>query len=276
MNLPRNFLDFASAMESKPMRTVDPRTVPVRFSNLKKMSLSPAHYYESCQSHGDETLSMRLGSGTHAMLLGKETAVFTGKTRQGAAWEDFKLMHADATILNMSEYAKARDIVASIERNRDAMALLDRCTTKEKRLEWDIGGRLCCGTPDGDGRDAIDAASLLIELKSTRCSEPERFSRDAMFRSYAAQLAWYEHGLGGPGERYIIAVENVAPYVVTVFSVPDSVIEIGHRQWRLWFELLMSCEHSNAWPGYVETVVDLEIGDRDDFAVTIEGEEVAL
>jgi hypothetical protein len=60
-------------------RLVDPRGVPVRFSHLKAMDRSPAHYVHAVQHEREESLSMRLGSATHALVFGTpRVVVFRG------------------------------------------------------------------------------------------------------------------------------------------------------------------------------------------------------
>ena len=71
----------------------------------------------------------------------------------------------------------------------------------------------------------------------------------------------------------LLAVESTAPYVVTVFRVTERALEQGRRTYRLWFERLMACEEADEWPGYVQSVVPLDVPESDE--VTFGEEEAA-
>lgn len=256
------------------MNVVD---LEVRFSNLKAMALSPAHYLAACQDGFEETISMKLGSGTHAMLLGKPWCVFTGKVRNGKVWEAFEEEHANECILNQREADEAQRMCESVLRCSDAVGLLHGLHF-ETTLHWthELQDRCCRSTPDGFNDRRV------VELKSARTAHPERFMRDAFFRYYHAQLAWYQdavdrtsvQGTGHPKEAFIIAVENKAPYAVSCFELTPRLLEQGRAQCRLWLERVVQCERAGVWSAYCESIVPFDGIDNEPLALQIDGEEV--
>lgn len=233
---------------------------PVRFSRLKRIQQSPAHYI--CSTEDEPTLARRLGSGTHAVTFGQPYSVFTGKVRRGKAWEAFEEEHADSVIMSAAEYERASRLAEALHNHQDAAQLLFHPRAAvEERIEWNWLGRACAGTPD------VRNDSYIVDLKTTRCSEPERFNRDGTHRHYHAQLAWYLDGvvaslLGKPSEAYIVAVESNPPFPVTVMRLTDRALDQGRRLTRLWMERLLQCERANYWPGYVEGIVDFDVLDE--------------
>lgn len=243
---------------------VDPRAVPVRFSHLKQMALSPAHYLEAVRTDRPDTLSMRLGRGVHSLLLDmpQRIAVFEGKTRNGKVWDAFKAEHEGKEILNRREHAQATAVATAIRNDKEASRLLFDGTTMERRIDWSYMGRACRSTPDAF------SPTWVVDLKTARTSEPDRFVRQATWMSYHAQLAFYVgalrySGLAAPSEAYLIAVESTPPHPVTVLRLTERALEYGERKVRLWFERLLSCEATNKWPGYVQSVSDFDVLDDD-------------
>lgn len=232
---------------------------PCRFSWLKAMSRSPAHCRHAMQSGTDETLAMRIGSGTHAILFDQPIAIFTGKVRNGKGWEAFEDEYSNRVILNQREHAQASALADAIRGHELASELLFAPdAVHEEPIGWKLLGRDCSGTPD------VRAPRYIVDLKTTKCADPERFVRDAKWRHYNAQLAWYmdgviASGLGTAAEAYIVAVESTPPHCVTVLRLTDRAIDQGRRQCRVWLERLLGCEASDNWPGYVESVVDFDI-----------------
>lgn len=246
---------------------------PLRFSHLKHISQSAAHYRHRLSAPEKRKAVYEKGTALHSYLLGDEDSVVVYPARRaGKAWDAFEANHSHQTILIESE---SRDVIGmrdSIRRHEQAMDLLRG--TREQTLQWRIGERDCAGTPD------VRTARRVVELKSAKTTQPDRFIREGLRFGYHAQLAWYldgvaSSGLGTPEEAWIVAVESSPPYPVTVFRLTDRAIEQGRRLCRLWFERLRVCEESNEWPAYVQGDFAFDVPDEDGFTLLIGGEEVA-
>lgn len=239
---------------------------PVRFSRLKLMAKSAAHFAEG---YGAETGPMRKGTGLHAYLLGgeKSVAVYTGGARNAkfAKWQAFQAANPGKHILIPSELEKVAGMRKSVEQHARASWLLDGI--QERRIHWTDAGRACMGTPDNVLPKG--GKKILVELKTSETSHPEHFVYKCRRYAWHAQCAWYkrgveecgEYGAGAVDEVYIIAVESSAPYPVTVFRLDQESLEAGAKMCRLWLEQLLVCEKNNHFPAYAESDVLLSVVD---------------
>ena len=266
-------------------RFIDPRSVPVRFSCLKHMARSALHYFDAVQQDRDDSLAARLaaitagtnamqvGRGAHAMIFRQPVVRFDGAKRAGKAWEVFKLAHVGRTILNAKEWAICEEIATALHEHPIASPLLfDADSVHEQRIDWEWLGRSCRSTPDAR------APGVVIDLKTTQNAAPEKFERDAYWRNYHAQLAFYglayEHTFGcKPRESYIIAVESKRPYAVTVMRMPQTALDYGERLCRAWMEKLLVHEQTDLWPAYSDSIVEMRMPDDSEQTFTINGEE---
>ena len=293
------------ALNDRAARFVDPRTIPTRFSLLKNMALSPAHYLEACQRDQDDSIAARLarahvgpdrsaalrfGTAAHAMLFGTgSVAVFRGPVRRGKAWEAFQRMAAEdehVEILNEREHALAVEIVTAIRKHPTAMRLLFDGTIVETRIDWEWMGKACRSTPD-----ARVPGKHVTDLKTCQSAQPEAFRRHALRLFYQAQASFYgtcleEVGEPLPESFYVVAVEKARPFPVTVLRFTADAMELGAKLVRLWFERLQICEEANVWPVYAPSpaIVDLDIDhwgrDEEEAAgkvqLEIDGKKVAV
>jgi hypothetical protein len=261
-------------MLSAPVK-VDVRTLPVRFSRLKKFALSAAHYRAACLAdEDDESLALRLGSGVHAILLGKPVVRYPAR-RAGKAWEAFAAENAGKVILNAKEWFEAQSMALAIGRNKEASTLLFDDTIIETPIDWSFARRACQSTPDAYGKHHV------VELKTCRTSNPVWFIRDALRLQYHAQLAYYCDAIENyrtwtPEKAYIVAVEKTDPYPVTIFELTERALELGRRMNRLWFEQLLTCEAGDFWPEYTQSIVPFDIPDMEPTELIINGERMEL
>ncbi len=229
---------------------------PLRFSRLKLMGKSPAHYAAHVPY---ETGAMEVGTAADALLLGGQTVLaYPGAVRRGKEYESFCEKNPGALILTQKDAAAALGIAQAVHNCPDAVRLLTGI--RQHTILWDFNGRPCRSTPDvrGDG--------FLTDLKTGETSDPRFFPFKVRRFAYHAQMSFYETAvacakLPPVTESYIVSVEQAPPHVVTVYRLSEQSIELGARLWRLWFEQLQVCEASGAFPPYSQSIVDLELFD---------------
>lgn len=272
-----NILDLSAALRDElaandQTTRIDPASVPLRFSTLKLIDQSPLHYWFAVQRGYEETLSMRIGSGAHAILFGTPYVVWSGR-RGSKAWGAFEAEHAGETILTQSEYQKSWDMATAIRSHATANRLLFTDTVLEQRIDWTWQGRSFRSTPDAASRTAC------IDLKCLRSAKPEDVMWQSKKMGYHVQAAVYKRALNSTGnynikDNYLVVVENKQPYPVTVLRFTDTALESGDRTAAGWLEQVLACERAGAYPGYTQTIVDLELpGNGLDGFVFAEDEE---
>ncbi len=222
---------------------------PVHFSKLKWMAQCAALYEWHVKNPSDDTAWGRIGTAFHSLVLGgREVHLYEGR-RSGKDWESFKRSHP-GTILIHSEWAIANGMAESVKRHRRAMELIDACSSREIEVTGQLLGIPCAGRIDGDG------TAHLIELKSDKVGQPERWQARAEFMGYAAQMDWYRSLIREPNKPcYCIVCEKQPPYLVVVHAPTERKLLKGRESWWAWIELLKTCAESNAWGGYCESDV---------------------
>lgn len=232
---------------------------PVRFSHLKLMALSPAHYHAWADK---ETPAIERGRALHSIILGgQRVTYYPGKVRRGGEYDAFCKENHDAHVLNKGDFDKVCAMADAVFANKRAMEVL--AGQHELEVDWEYLGRKCqshidCLGPGGE---------WITELKSTVSSSPAKFAYQAAHMGYFAQVAYYRAAvlqaqLGVPRTVYFVAVEQAPPHVVTVMEVAPHALESGAKSVRAWFERLLSCEAANDWPGYVQDIVPLDTPDE--------------
>lgn len=161
----------------------------------------------------------------------------------------------DAPILTPPEMERARRCADAVLACPEAVELLQG--VREAPLQWEVLGRAAAGQLD------VLSPAQVTDLKVSHSSNPSTFPRHAEGQTWHAQLAWYLEGARQNGfnadRAHIVAVESREPYVVTCFRLTPATIEEGQRVVRAWMERLLACEAADAWPGYVQSVVELDI-----------------
>lgn len=238
----------------------------VRFSRLKLMAKSPAHYAAGVDT---STSAKDKGTAVHAILFrGKRVTFYGEKTesgraapRNGAKWEAFQSANAGALILSAREYDQVQRMVEAVRADRQAMEALTG--TAEETLLFDFLNLESRTTPD------VWSPDSWAELKTSISADPFRFTHQSLRMYYHAQMAFHREGLWRakrvkPKHGYVVAVESTAPYPVTVFRMTDNALDKGDRTIRAWFEQLKTCLASDQWPPYSQSVVDLDVPESEE------------
>lgn len=274
---------------------IDPRSIPTRYSLLKKLALSPAHYLHAAQQpQDDESLvaklsglapvgtkrpeAFRIGSAIHYLLLGDPGKIGVIDARRGTkTWASSEASLREegcVELLNPRENALVRSLFGAIQRNEIAMRLLFDGTIIETRIDWTFNGKATRSTPD-----ARRPRGHVVDLKSTVCAEPEAFMRHGGRLFYHAQAALYLDAIetldARPEEAYVIAVEKSPPFPVSVFRFHERTLERGAKLCRAWIERLVACETTNEWPEYLLDVGTFDLG-GDDLELEFKGRRVAV
>ena len=235
---------------------------PVRFSLLKYMARSPAHYRWAVDHAGaedrEESVAMRLGSAVDALVFEHRQVIGYSGIRRGKAWDEFRdACSKDTVILNDREFDTANAMRDALYAHDEARPLLT-IGSSQVRLEWEFEGTACGGTPDifTDGR--------VVDLKTSRTSDPRQFRRHAGQMNYHAQLAWYRYGIARAGvsmpkEAYIVAIESAPPFPVVVYKLTERLLEAGDAAWRAWMAALKIAKDGVKWDAYASATVEWDI-----------------
>ena len=238
------------------------RTFPpllVRFSELKAMSRSAAHFRAAYEHPIEASAAMRFGTLVHSLILGgMRFAVFDGARRAGKAWDAFEEEHAGDLIVTAPELDRGLEIARKVQRHPFAGPMLDgKC---EHELRWKFAGRDCGGRLD------VLGGTFITDVKTSASAQPEWFTRQAIRMAYHAQGAWYREGARRNGVEVhavnLIAVEIKPPFAVTCFSLTNRALEEGDKLCRIWIEQLNNCEGAQSggyWPEYADFVVPLDV-----------------
>jgi len=251
---------------------------PLRFRHLVATGLSAQHgKFVLDGGEDEETYAMERGTAVHALLFGSRKVIgyHEGKVRNGKAWEAFQAEHEGAEILTAKEFSKAARMAEAVRNNRLAMEiLLNDQAVHEHTVDWKVLGRDCAGTPD------VRAPGYIAELKTSVSAQPDRFRWQVLRMHYHAALAWYMQGvtlsgLGQPQAAFIVAVESSPPHPVTVHRLTPGTLDIGARLVRLWMERLLGCEASGEWPGYAQSILELDLTEQEDVPLIFGDAEAA-
>lgn len=228
--------------------------LPIRFSHLRAYGVSAAHGYHSRVSEWKPSATMLLGTAVHAMAFKTGRVISYPKVRRGKEWEEFKWENSNAQILTETEFVKAANMAGALLSCPLACSVMQGET--EKTILFDWFGRKCRATPDVKGN------GFVTDLKTCESADPAKFVWSSLRFKYHAQMRMQLEG-AFEGAAYIVAIESTLPHPVTVFRVTDEALIEGEKLLTLWMERLKTCEESDSYPPYVQTIVPLDVP-RDD------------
>lgn len=223
----------------------------LRASDLKTIALESLADYAHKQIHPRKSTSaLDVGQAAHCAALEPEKFdsqfVEYEDRRAGKKYEAFKEQHPGKTILKTVEMIVAKETAGAVLRHPFAGPLVADGQAEVSILWEPRPGRLA--------KSRIDKMNdFLIDLKTTTSAKPDSFKYSAEKYGYFLQMAFYQDAvLAATGRKLpvkIIAVEKSAPYHVTVFNVPDELLQYGRKQYTDALDLLEWAELTGDWPG---------------------------
>lgn len=224
---------------------------------LKRMLVSPLHYFHARKNERPDTDDFRIGRATHTAILepdrfALDCTVYTASKSRGdgarKAWEEFQRVNAGRTILDTSEYKQALAMRDAVHGNPLAHEILTggaaevSATWRHFSTEMPCKARFDYLSPRG-----------IVDVKTTSRIDPNAFSRDAAVFAYHVQFAFYAYGhemiTGDRLPFWAVVVEKSPPHDVVVYRVPESVLEAAANQVTGLLERVKECERKGEWPG---------------------------
>jgi hypothetical protein len=247
----------------------------LNISRLKEIKRSPLHF-RHLLDNPKVTDPLVLGTATHVAVLeperySSEFCVWDRVTdakamapRRGQYWEQFVATAGKKTILTPDQHTLANAIAASVRFNEHANRYLengDPEVTLEWRLPVELGSREAKGRVDWITR--VDGKPVLVGLKTSRDCRHFQFSKQAANLGYHLSWAYYVDGyraIKGVTPRVIeIVVESDAPHAVSVFHIPNDILEQGREEYWECVKVLAECEQADEWPGPTQGEEDLTL-----------------
>jgi hypothetical protein len=244
----------------------------VNWSSLKLIAKSPAHYRQNQLTPRADTDALKRGRCTHLAVFEPEVfastcVVWDGGARRGKDWDAFRRKHAASEILTEKEHGQCVAIAAAVRADAAAAKYLaggkSEATVLWTHTAPDVGHLKGYSLDCKSRIDFVATCGALVDLKTTRDASPDGFGRECWRLGYHAQAAFYSDAFAAAtGSRLpyvLVAVEAEAPYAVTVYRVPEVVIEAGREHYRALLDRLWICRSENRWPAYADGELELTL-----------------
>lgn len=222
-------------------------------SAIKRGRLSMAHMRHEMLRPRDgadgDTPALRFGRLAHAALFepvrfAVMIAVWGGARKQGGLWDGFKAANEGKELVTRAELDRLQAMQEAARADLRVRSLLGQASRFEHAVAWQddrAGACKCRADACGDG--------LLIEYKTAARIESRSWLRSAETLGYPLQLGWYWHGLGEPGNVWVICQESVPPYCCATYQVPAALLVQAYGEAAEIAALYRACEVCGVFPG---------------------------
>lgn len=219
---------------------------------------SPAHMVAE-RDEPKDSRPLVAGSAMHAILSGDFEedgfeALPPGKT--GASKEAKAITAAGGQWLTAKEHDQADGCAEAIASHKRAMQL---CSggSQEVSVVWqdEASGLLCKCRPDVWREDI----GLVIDYKSIGRRVSPKAAASAIFDyGYHIKAAHYLAGTGAKTFLWIF-VEKAKPHGVRMFTASAEMLAVGEAYRREALYTWAHCKERGEWPGYSETIEDIDL-----------------
>lgn len=219
----------------------------------------PARYWHK-KHHRKASARFDLGSAAHELILdsGPGLVIIDAldyRSKAAQAKRDGARAVGLTPVLR-SEYAQVQAMLEAVHNHPDASQLLEigspnpagRAEVSSLWEDPETGASL-------RGRfDYLHPGPLIVDVKTCRSADPDRFARHAVEYGYDTQAAHYLNGLAATrGDTdalfFHVLVEIEPPYLVSVVELDADFLRIGRESVRVAIDLYNQCTTQGQWPG---------------------------
>ena len=241
-------------------------------SSIEQILRCPLEYKLGLETPTEATPAMAFGTLVHSMILEPETVnslyhvmQASATTKAGKA-ERVKALEEGKTIVNASDFTKAKAMQARVQAHPAASWLLGLPGHSEVSMFWEMqteDGRIRQCKARADRIAKVGDGEVIIDLKTTSGAvSPAELEKTVARFGYHRQAAWYSDGyerIAGkaPVGFYFIFVSTAVPYLVTACKMDDEASAIGWGDCLKAERLLYEAEKSGVWHGYADQLIEI-------------------
>ena len=236
-------------------------------SSIVHMRRSPMYYRHMKDNPPESSPAQVLGTATHQLILEpSRTGDFAvwgeieeQKVRRGKVWDQFCELNKGAFVVTKRERDAMVGCMVAVRRNPVARKHLAADGPTELSMVWtdSVSGRRFKGRID----KLVPHRNTIVDLKTCRSCEPNRFGAQAYTLGYHIKMAMYADGwrklVGKEPHVKMVAVESKAPYESAVYRVTKDVLLQGMEELDALIKTLDTCEETNHWPPAMQEESDL-------------------
>lgn len=240
------------------------RAIPhmLNYSSIPHLLQSPAHYISNLSEPRSPSKEMTFGTATHLYILEpdkfkEEFVVQTidARTVKGkAALLDIEFVQKK-NVISEEDFLRIKYMNANVKKHAVANKLLQEGKPEQVMLYklQTSEGEIWCKSKVDYLREGV-----LIDIKTTKNSDTQTFSKSIENFNYFIQGAMYSRGheivTGRSCDFVFIAIESVAPYAVNVIKLSENHNALGYKKVYEAAEIYAKCLKTNVWPSYPEKV----------------------
>lgn len=250
-------------------------------SGLKLILQSPLHYWsrylDPARESKDPTPAMKIGTAWHAAIFEPEAfardyiempAGLDRRTKEGKAlWAELEASGVE--VLTPDDMARIKAMAASANEHPISKVIFgleggaaevsffwaDIATGANMKIRPDYYVPPCATFPGG----------LLVDGKTGEDMSPAGFAKYAWNWDLHIQAAYYSdvfqalHNTPVPPTFVWAAQEKDAPFATAYYSAAADFIDYGRKLYRRALNTYGQCVATGVWPGYAQTVQQLEL-----------------
>lgn len=238
----------------------------IRRSTLVHMKKSPKHYHHAVNVGFEKTEAMFFGIMFHTFVLEplkfkKEYVLYDLSKRANPSmtmaanankeWHNQQMESMDSlgqhpvTPEQLEQMKSMRDSLFS---EPEILELLTYPGQFEKAFQWtdEETGLQCKCLVDKD----LPKLDLIIDLKTCKSAEFDKFTRDAATYDLDFQTAYYLDGTKRKNMAFL-CVENTEPFACSLFYPdPDEFTAFGRDSYKRCLAAVKDCQETDKWPSY--------------------------